>query len=354
MKQKRSLLPFYIIIIPVAALAVLLNSGILQQHVKAVSIGEDYYTCAAYNYYYYNQYNDFIDENSGKLEELGFDIKLSEEKQQYNDEITWQEYFSTLAEQKMLEVTALNLLAEEKNYAFKPEELKLKDEKMSIIKAKMLEEGFGSLHNYLISYYNNGMTEEIFEEQLMNEIKADAYKAALREKVELTQPEIDEYIRNHPELQRICEVRIIGLYPAKDRFSGDTQDQQWEDLSEKMSKLIQRYLATDHSEEAFADLAIRYSDMEETAACGGLYQVDMASEEAVTSWCFEEGRKKGDIGQVKTLTGEYLLYFLDGDGAIAGDKAEGILRETKADLLASAFMDQYLIKKNGFGMKLSR
>lgn len=352
MKRKRSFLPFYIIILPIAGLAALLGSGILLQFMDAVTIGEYRYTSAAYNYYYYEQYHTFIDENYEDLKELGFDYTVDESKQQYDQEMTWQEYFSFLAEERMLEVTALNMMAEEVGYVFGEEELALIDEKIGEMEAEMLEENFTDPEEYLVSYYNAGMKQEIFEEQLTFEVKADIYKEVLSEKLDLTQSEVEEYLTSNPEKQKVCEVRIIALYPSTDRYTGEVQGQQWEDLSNKMTRLLERYQASDTSQEAFAELAKKYSEMYETASAGGLYRADMNSEEEIAQWCFAEERVRGDVGQVKTQTGEYLLYYLDGSEEIVQETAEEVLKEAKLEILIASILEESVIKKHSLGMKL--
>lgn len=352
MKRKRSLLPFYIIIIPIAGLAILLNSGILQQNLKAVTIGGYDYTSAEYNYYYYSQYNSFIKQNKDELEELGFDSSIDEKKQEYNDEMTWQEYFSSLAEQRMLEVTALNSMAEKEGYVFQDEVFQLVEEKIADAETAMLEDNITDLENYLLAYYNNGMTNKIFEEQLLNEVKADAYKASLKENQELTQNEIDEYLVNNNAIQKVCEVRIIALYPSKDRYTGEVESQQWEDLSNKMKQLFLRYQKTDRSEEAFIELSVKYSDSEDRVSDRGLYQVDANSEEEIVNWAFDEKRMQGDVERVKTKTGEYLLYYVEGNELIVREVVESTLKDEKLESVLVSNLEKYSIKKHGLGMQL--
>ncbi|MBP0980434.1 MAG: peptidylprolyl isomerase [Oscillospiraceae bacterium] len=69
----------------------------------------------------------------------------------------------------------------------------------------------------------------------------------------------------------------------------------------------------DKTEESFAALAMEYS--QDNASEGGLYTEVCKNEmeEAFEDWCFDESRKPGDIGIVKTEYGYHLMYFV-GEG----------------------------------------
>ena len=69
-------------------------------------------------------------------------------------------------------------------------------------------------------------------------------------------------------------------------------------------------MAGEKTEDAFAALAVKYS--EDNAEAGGLYTEVCKHEmdEAFEDWCFEAGRKPGDIGIVKTEYGYHIMYFV--------------------------------------------
>ncbi len=122
---------------------------------------------------------------------MGFDHTVAEDKQQYNEEMTWQEYFASLAEERMLEVATLNEMAKEEGYDFLNDVWNLKETENGRVGRGSFRRGISDLDDYLVSYYSHGMTREIFEEQLLLEIKADAYKTELQKNQEVTQTELE-------------------------------------------------------------------------------------------------------------------------------------------------------------------
>ena len=62
-----------IIVVPLMLVLLLLNTGLLQRQLPAVSIGARSYTVAQFHYYLYNAYYDFVNEHAEELDQLGLD-----------------------------------------------------------------------------------------------------------------------------------------------------------------------------------------------------------------------------------------------------------------------------------------
>lgn len=80
-------------------------------------------------------------------------------------------------------------------------------------------------------------------------------------------------------------------------------------VAEKAQEILDSW---DGTEEGFAALAEEYSQDSGSKNNGGLYENvakgDMVSE--FQNWCYEEGRKPGDTGIVKSSYGEHIMYFV--------------------------------------------
>ena len=92
-----------IIVVPLMLVLLLLNTGLLQRQLPAVSIGARSYTVAQFHYYLYNAYYDFVNEHAEELDQLGLDVTRSLDKQAYDADRTWQDYFRDAALERMRE-----------------------------------------------------------------------------------------------------------------------------------------------------------------------------------------------------------------------------------------------------------
>ena len=82
-------------------------------------------------------------------------------------------------------------------------------------------------------------------------------------------------------------------------------------------KVLDEYLKGDHSEDAFAALAEKYSEDTGSNTNGGLYEnVEIGNFVApYEDWCLADGRKAGDVGIVEydnseNYSGYHLIYFV--------------------------------------------
>lgn len=109
------------------------------------------------------------------------------------------------------------------------------------------------------------------------------------------------------------DVRHILIMPEKDE-SGKASDEAWAEAEKKANEVYAEYLAGETTEEAFAELAKKYSE-DGNASVGGIYE-NVYKGQMVTpfeNWCFDEARKAGDTGIVETSFGYHIMYYI-GEG----------------------------------------
>jgi len=108
------------------------------------------------------------------------------------------------------------------------------------------------------------------------------------------------------------DVRHILIKPeeAEDPTNSEQVVAKHQEAIDKAEGIYDEYMAGEKTEDAFAALAVKYS--EDNAEEGGLYTEVCKHEmdEGFEKWCFEAGRKPGDIGIVKTEYGYHIMYFV--------------------------------------------
>ncbi len=97
--------------------------------------------------------------------------------------------------------------------------------------------------------------------------------------------------------------------------------------------------ASDKSEEAFAELARRYSEDESSLVRGGLYrrvQEGGTTSAAFDEWCFGTERAPGDCGVTQTSYGYHVMYFAGYDlGRSMASAYDDLLDEKLLDAVAA-------------------
>ncbi len=118
------------------------------------------------------------------------------------------------------------------------------------------------------------------------------------------------------------DVRHILIKPEGGKVSADGRtmvysEAEWEACRKKAQEIYDQYLNGDRTEESFSDLAVEYSE-DGNAVSGGIY-TDVTKGymvEPFDAWIFDESRKAGDTGLVKTQFGYHIMYFVHRDGQI--------------------------------------
>lgn len=248
----------YIILVPIVVLIIILNSGILQKALPAARINGRNYAVVRYNYYYYDYYNDFLEENELRLSELGYDPNVSASNQDCalgNNEITWKEYFQRGAERSMAETAYYCDLAEAAGYVFSEGELAPIQDRLAENAAFQIANNINA-SNYYVAYYGSGVSEGLYTDELTRQVKAAAYKRYLVETAPIAESELASYIAANPEDNyRTMDLRIITLEATPDRETGAVGLEQSVALGQKMQRLVERYEAG----ESFESLQAAFS-----------------------------------------------------------------------------------------------
>ena len=128
----------------------------------------------------------------------------------------------------------------------------------------------------------------------------------------------------YTDLYKSClsevDVRHILFFPEGATSSNVTSkewpEEAWAAAEAEAKSVLDQWLAGEATEESFAALANEHSDDNDGKVTnGGLYE-DVYVGQMVKNfeaWCFEEGRKAGDTGIVKTEFGYHLMYFVRAD-----------------------------------------
>lgn len=124
---------------------------------------------------------------------------------------------------------------------------------------------------------------------------------------------LDSENKNEEFLVSVRHILVAFKGGTKDKDTGNTvySDEEKKTASDEAERIKAEYEAGEKTQDAFAALAKKYSA--DNAEEGGLYEdvYPGQMETAFNDWCFEEGRKPGDVGIVETTYGYHVMYFVE-------------------------------------------
>ncbi len=157
----------------------------------------------------------------------------------------------------------------------------------------------------------------------------DAEEAEEAEEIELDDAEEAE--SGEEEAAQEAEEVVEEAEEAEEAPAADFEDLKTEDYKdvvidmqvnkdtatdkaayEKALNIFKEYLDGDRTEDAFAELATKYTEDPGSKETGGLYEDVTVGQMVPTfnDWCFDESRQPGDVGIVETSYGYHIMYFV--------------------------------------------
>ena len=316
---------------PVIFVLIMLNLGIPQQLLTAVHVGGESYNVVEYNYYFCTEYYDFVTENYNRLDEVGLDVRRSLKRQSYDGEQTWRDHFQALTLNVMQEYAILRSEAEAAGFDARGQVDQVLSQKAEELREATLNGGFTKIDSYLTSYYDGGMTEEIFYEQLARQTLAEAYREVVLEQLAPEEAAVEEYKRANlsGEDYATADVVIAFFAPALDRVTGQAEERQWDNARTLAEAALERAQAEGGTLDAYTDIARRYSQLADGPEEGRYPALTKDGlEDELADWCFDPAREAGDTAIRKGESGWYLVYFNGwGESSLTVEAQKALLEE---------------------------
>ncbi len=248
---------------------------------------------------------------------------LAEQYYSEEDDLSWEQYFLDIAIKSWSRYTMLNILAEEKGTELSKEEYEMVLNESVEEEAKQY--GFDSGEAMVKTYYGSACTKADYVNYIRLYEVALSYFEDQFEVFKPTDEQISAYYDENKtafeasglkkEDKTVVDVRhiLVRLPDTKTDSYGrvDYTEEQWGQCRVEAQKILDTYLENPTSDN-FAALAKKHSE-DSSASVGGLY-TDVEKGQMVEefdNWIFDETRKTGDNGLVKTVFGYHVMYFAD-------------------------------------------
>lgn len=201
------------------------------------------------------------------------------------------------------------------------------------MKGTATSNNYSSLEALLESMLGRGTTFEAYYEYLWNYFLGSAYWQEYTKNVEVDMEAVeayyeankdnlvlDSYFKVTKESGKLVDVRHILIKPKGGTLSADGKtttysEDEWNACRDAAQAILDAWLAGERTPDSFAKLATEKTEDPGSKSSGGLYENVWKGMmvEAFEDWCFDETRKTGDYGLVKTSYGYHIMYFVDAE-----------------------------------------
>ena len=328
-------------------------------------------TLADLQIYYWTEVFNFLNSYGSYATYLGLDYTVDLDKQlctMAESEMTWQQYFLGCALDTWSCYQALSLEADANNYKMDQETRDFLAKIPEDMATLALSYGFQSSEELLLSNFGPGVTLDTYADHMYTYYNGYGYFADLYDQVEFTAEEVEAYFEENAATYEesgvtkdsgiYVDVRHVLLQPEDpNATTGEDgypvySEEAWEACREKAESLYKQWKSGDKSETSFGQLAMDNS-MDGNASSGGLYENVYVGQMVpeFEEWCFDESRKTGDHGLVKTAYGYHIMFFVD-SAEIWYDTAESEMRSNALENVVPDAVAKYEMNVDFGSIKL--
>lgn len=341
--------------IPAIFVLILLGTGLPQRFLPAVTVGSARYTIAEYNFYYYEAYASYVTEHLDELDELGLNLNRELKNQQYDNSMTWAEFFRLEALADMREYTILCGAAESEGFDASDEIDAACEAKAAELQAYCVANNI-KLDTYLTGLYDAGMTEKILYRQIERRTLAECYRTHLMARFEPAPEAIDEYPLQTGADYATADMVVMLFRPGVDRVAGESQERQWNNARILAETAMERAESMGGTETAFRMAAAAYSELNDANASDGYYTAltKEALEPTLATWCFDTVRQTGDAAVLRGEAGWYIVFFDGWNESCQRILARQALLTQNYEQWVNAQEENFPLKTHALGMQIAR
>lgn len=341
------------VLVILAIFFAILNSGLLQKHVTAATVGGHKVTPVMYNYFY----RDYYDQDY--LLQYTLDASVPLDKQYYDEEngITWADYLEEQVNMQIAQIYAICDAANAAGYTLSSEDQLSVTNMVSNKQLSAMTSGLSD-DAFLADYYGTGSTLESYREYCNLWGLASSYSTAHSDTLQYTTDEIHSYFEEHKDTLISYTFRSFTCSVETGETDEDGNAIIDSAASEEMAKTMAEEAKGDES--AFAQLARDNADDDSI-----IYDSDDATlnygvtvsdiNDSYVDWVTDTSRTYGETTAVANDNGSWsVVMFIDSTANYTGDvvnirhilvqpddtEAEATSEEAKEK--AQELLDEYL------------
>ena len=299
---------------------------------------------------YYNYMSYYMDPST-----MGPDLSQPLDQQIYSEEegLTWQQYFLNAAIETWYRYAALCSMAKEEGVQLSADNQALLDTIPAQMDSLAVSYGYENAAQMLREDMGAACDMDGYMRFLTTNYFVTEYMDSKYEQLAPTLEELDAYYNENEEAvmamgierdgSRYVDVRHILFVPQSETLDETTgemvyTEEDWEACRADAQAVLDQWLRDGATEELFAEYAMMYNQDPGSQSTGGLY-TNVTKGQMVApfdEWCFDESRKNGDYGLVKTSYGYHIMYFVGTEETWIVDLTTQLLTERSTAMVEEA------------------
>lgn len=288
---------------------------------KALRVGNETYTAAEFNFYYFGAYHSLLSKGNGYENLMGLDSSknLADQTCTVSDKKeSWRDYFTDQAKDTLSRMSVDYSEAVKAGYTATPEVKSSVDDVVEYYEVQGKSEGFANLESYLTATYGKGMTETVLRGLMEKTYVGKAYTDDLKAKYHFSDAQLREYYGKH--------AAENSAYSYLYAFAGGQS-------SQTCGRLV---AAKSRSE--FESLARKLTG----SPCSEMRNVSGADLGTASTkdvaWLTDSARKAGETFVGQSGENRYVLYFLSrSDSGYGSGAGSDWITAAKTGLSADTF-----------------
>ncbi|MBR6747593.1 MAG: peptidylprolyl isomerase [Clostridia bacterium] len=304
------ILAVLILITPLA----LFSSGAVYRMANAVTVGDETYTPADFNFYYYSSYQTIYNNlysTYGDYVSMILDTSVPLDEQQYSEDQTWADYIKESTVANIENVSMLNAEAAAAGFTLSAEQ---EEELAGLISGTYAAaEAYGfSKNGYLQAVYGAGMNAAIYEANTRKAFIAETYAAQIAEGMTYTAEELDAAYQADPNAYEYVSYSIYSINGAA--AEGEDADAAKAAAKAEAESIIARLAAGENFADVIYDIVDEesksyYEDDSATRTNNAPYA--NVSTLPYGDWLFDAERASGDAEIFEQTYGYTVVQFIE-------------------------------------------
>lgn len=324
-KAERKSMLLYTVVGAICAVAVVallvVNSGILQRSVPALTVNGTEYSAADLQYYYNLEYqNEATTSQTYAMYgmDYGFDYAADPKDQIYDEESgkTWEEHFQEMAKQSATYMTAVTDAAKEAGHTLSEEAQAARENVLKSVDAAWVGT-YNSRDAFLRANYGSYMTYGRFVELLDMELLASDYVNAMVAEMQYSEAEYDAYYAENADAldtftvtQFVLQAKAPAVEEGEEELTEEEKAaalEQDKAAKKAVAEEIQAKLTAGADPEALAE---EYKEELLSSSVSANRLGTSVGASAYGEWAVDAARKAGDTTIAEYDSGTAYNYYV--------------------------------------------
>ena len=320
-------------------------------------VGDKKLTNRQLQVFYWMEVMTFVQENQYYLSYYGLDVTLPLSEQYISEDgLTWEQYFLDKALTNWHYYQCMVIEAEKNGFTLSEELQESIDGISTSMEANLSLYGFETVDEMIQQDMGAIATLDGYLNYVRMYYTGAEYGASLYLQIQPTPEEVEAYWNTNgatveetysvnKESGPLVDVRhiLISVETSGQDEEGNavSSEEDWANCLKEAEDILAEWIAGSATEEDFALLANQYSTDPGSNTMGGLYSYVYKGQmvEDFDAWCFDESRKPGDYGIVRSDYGYHIIYFVSsGEGWFR--RSEQMLIEDTCTQILTKYMEE--------------